>query len=849
MLINQMSGSALRMCIACVATVCLVCSGARANPDCPEDCLLTAAPVEGDIRLDGVLDEAAWQGAAVAGGFTQYSPDEGSPATQSTEVRVLYGSSALYISALMQDDDPSGIRRLLGRRDEFNQADWFIASIDSYYDRKTAYNFAVSAAGVQADGIYTGQRFGGGGGGFGFETSWDAVWRSAVRHGPEGWTVEMRIPYTMLRFSDASVQRWGINFRRIIPRLGEIDDWVLIPRADRSSGTVAQYGILEGMTDIHNHRNFQVTPYSVASMHSEEGDVAGQAVRSRVGDIGGDIKLGISTNITLDATINPDFGQVEADPAELNLSAFETFFRERRPFFTEGVQIFQFDLDRGGTLLYTRRIGARAPVLGAAKLSGRTGEGLSFGFFGASTGDHFSPDQHYGVGRMRQQLGELSNVGGMATFYTGIGGHRSLAGGVDWDMRFRENRYRWNGQLSGARRDTENALEQGYALTASFDRQRSDWNWGMDLTVVSDDFNPNDVGRMRRNNFMSFSGGTFHQVNGGQPFGPFRRASAFMYFGTGYSYDEFLHDGAGFFFRSDWTLLGYQELELGMRSDFMFGGYDIFETRGLDPRARPRELNLEMEYATDSRKKWRLEPAAELELYGDGGNALATGLEVAWAATSRLDLSLELAIEREFGLTEWASNEAFARVDGIWAIAETSGDSPDEVADWRELGLDPLGIGALDSRAPWDEQGRLYVPVFGERDTRATDFTLRSSVTLTPKLSIQVYGQLFAARGSYDHFSLLQDRDSLIPVSGFPKLYDFAFSRFQTNTVLRWEYRPGSTLYLVWTQSRSGSQDLDPFDRLSRSPYDQRTGTQLTDTFDYFPTNVLLVKFSYKFLR
>ncbi len=819
------------------------------NPDCPEDCVLTATPASTEMRIDGQLNEPAWMSAAIATDFTQYSPNEGKPATQRTEVRVLYGQDALFISAFMYDSNPQEIRRTLGRRDEYTQADWFIAAIDSYFDRKTAYNFAVSASGVQADGINTGSRFSRGGGGFDFDRSWDAVWYSAVGHTDEGWTVEMRIPYSMLRFSDAREQRWGINFRRVIPRLSEIDDWVLIPRAERSSGTVAQYGLLEGIVDIDSHRNIQITPYTVSSLRSEEGEVAGQSVRFTNADVGGDLKLGLSPNITLDATINPDFGQVDADPAELNLTAFESFFRERRPFFTEGVQIFNYELDRGGSLLYTRRIGSRAPIVGAAKLSGRTGGGTAFGFFGAASGDNFNPANNYGVGRVQQQIGTISNVGGMATFYDGEGEHRSLAGGMDWDLRFGDNRYRFDGQVSGTRRSVSGDIAQGFALAAGFDRQRSIWNLGAGVTVVSDGFNPNDVGRLRQNNYINISGGTSHQINRGEPFGPFQRASAFLYMGSGYSYREGLHNGMGFFFNSDWTTKGFQEIELGMRSDYLVGGYDVTETRGLGPRARPRELNVELGFSTDSRRTWELEPAVEVDFFGDGGRGYAGSLEGEWTTTSRLSLSLEVGLDREQNVTEWAANEAFAPSGSGWLISESSRTEPADVDVWYTVAADPNLNSALSSRTPWNDQGHHYLPVFGQRDTRAADITLRSSITLTRTLAIQFYGQLFAARGSYHNFSLLQDRDTLVPIASFPKQYDFAFSNFQTNTVLRWEYQPGSTLFVVWTQSRSGSDELSQFDLVTRSPYDQATGRQLTDTFELFPTNIFLVKFSYKFLR
>ena len=821
---------------------------------CRADCILEAQPVQSLITVDGFLDEEDWLVAPIATDFIQFSPNEGAMATQRTEVRVLYGSTALFIGATLYDTSSEDILRTLGRRDEFNQADWFMAAIDSYYDRKTAYNFAVNAAGIQADGIYSGRSFRGGEGGFGFETSWDAVWDAMTRVTSEGWVVEMKIPYSMLRFSDANIQRWGINFRRVIPRLSETDEWVMVPRAERSSGTVAQFGTLEGLVNINRRRNLQVTPYSVSRLLTEEAEAQGQLDRQTSLDVGGDIKVGLSSNVTLDASLNPDFGQVDADPAELNLSAFETFFPERRPFFTEGTQIFRYDLDHGGSLLYTRRIGAIAPIIGAAKLSGRTDSGLSFGFFGAATGDKFQPGNYYGVGRMQRQIGNISNVGGMVTFFdhSGIGARRSFAGGLDWDLRFRNNKYKFDGQISSAHRAQPGAdldAERGFAMTAGFDRQRSDWNIFSGITIISDQFNPNDVGRLRRNNYVNLNGGFSHQINGGEPFGPFRRGSALVFSGQGISYKEGLSTGFGVFLRSDWVTHGFQEIDLGFRTDYLLGGYDVTETRGLGPRARPRELNVELSVTSDTRRKWRLQPDIEINFFGDGGRAYQPSLEMEWTVSTRVSLSAEVGLGLERGTVEWASNESFSPTKDGWAIGESSRSAPDAVENFLPFDHS-AAIGAiLAIRNPYDDLGRHYLPVYGERDTRSTDFTLRSDVTLTRTLSIQFYGQLFAARGEYGDISLLRDRDTLVPVENFPKQYDFSVNSFQTNTVLRWEYRPGSTLFVVWSQSRRGDDGLGPFDLTSQSPFDQRSVDQLLDTFDLFPTNIFLIKLSYTFLR
>ena len=369
------------------------------------------------------------------------------------------------------------------------------------------------------------------------------------------------------------------------------------------------------------------------------------------------------------------------------------------------------------------------------------------------------------------------------------------------------------------------------------------------LTIISDHYNPNDLGRLRQNNTTNMFLGFSHQVNRGRPVGPFQRGDLRLYWGSGLSYKEGLSNGTGFFFSSDWVTQGFQEIEIGIRSDYLFGGYDVTETRGLGPRARPREVNFDVEFTTDTRKTWSLSPQVGAMIFGDGGLALETSLEGEWTVSSRINLSLEVGVGREFQTTEWASNEAFAPSTNGWLISEESRTEPDEVADWHAFGSSPALGGLLTHRTPYDDLGRHYLPIFGERNTSSADVTLRANLTLTPTLAIQFYGQLFAARGQTTRFFVLQDRDTLVPVDNFPKQYDFAFNNFQTNTVVRWEYRPGSTAYLVWTQSRRSSDDLSALDLTSRSPYNRQTVDHLLDTFGVFPTNVLMIKLSYKFLR
>ena len=360
-----------------------------ASPDAPS----LQAGVALDVRVDADLSEAEWESAEVATDFIQFEPREGDPASQRTEVRVLRGASSLYVGARLYDTAPDGIRTTLSRRDDIGEGDWFAVALDSYNDGRTAYQFAVTAAGVLYDSINSGNDN---------DESWDAVWTAATRVTDDGWIAEMEIPYSQLRFTGAE-KAWGLNFIRQIPRLDEQSFWAPL-RSDRA-GFAEQFGTLTGVADLSPRRVLQAIPYSLTRLNSTESDVL--TASAVPGDLtenaafGADLKVGLAPSVILDLTINPDFGQVDADPAELNLSTFETFFSERRPFFLEGTQIFDLGFSRDGALLYTRRVGGTSPIIGAAKLTGRTDGGLSLGALASATGDNFDPSRVYGAARVQ----------------------------------------------------------------------------------------------------------------------------------------------------------------------------------------------------------------------------------------------------------------------------------------------------------------------------------------------------------------------------------------------------------------------------------------------------------------
>ncbi len=831
-------------------TLLLTTMPARPQADTLPTPSLQAVPLNHGVRLDGRLTEPDWQQAPAATDFRQTEPVEGDAPSFPTAVRVLYGPDALYIGAMLYDPEPHRIRRLLSRRDQFNQADWFSVAIDSYFDRKTAYVFAVNAAGVLADGILStggGPRMRGGGP----DLSWDAVWEAAVAVVDSGWSVEMRIPYAMLRFPRAEVQTWGILFRRDIARLSEVDEWPFIPRNIRTSGVVAYFARLENLRGLRPGRNLQITPYVVSNgTRLQQGN--GRINAELDANTGLDLKLGLTSNIILDLTVNPDFGQVEVDPAVLNLTAFETVFEERRPFFTEGVQIFNFSYGREGRLFYSRRIGAAAPIIGAAKLSGRTEGGLSLGFLGATTGNDFQPERHYLVGRLRQELGTYSTVGGMLTglFRQRPGNNElrySLAGGADWDLRFVGNTFRFGGHLSFSHRQVNGReASSGLATALRLERVRGIWTYGTGLDGFDDRFNVNDVGQLRRNNLVRLWMRLGHQFNNNRPFGPFQRADAFLFSWHQRSYREGVYMGSGFFMRASALTRGFAELELRLRGDYLWGGYDLYEARGMGPIYQPRQLLIAGAYGTDTRRSLRLRPSFELELDEEGGRRLNTGLQLEWSALDWLDLRTELSLEQEHNLLRWASNESFALLPDGWAIGTRSA-SPDRLSE-EDYRLLPTA-GPLDELAArYDPyrglSDRYYVAVFGRRDTRSLEFSLRSTLTFSPMLSVQSFAQLLLARGRYTDPSLRLNKDTLLPFLDYPKRHEFVLNSFRLNVVLRWEYHPGSVLYLVWTHDRDAYNRADPFQ--PDSWYQGLTfPEQLRDTFRLFPNNAFTVKLTY----
>ncbi len=452
---------------------------------------LEAVPVTGiESRIDGRLDDAAWAAAPLATDFVQLEPDEGQPASERTEVWVLYGHEALFVAFKAFDRDAEVIVGQLTRRDTDSFSDRVHVAVDSYNDSRTAFHFAVNPRGVKQD-IYR------------FDdtqenSGWDAVWDVATDIQADGWSAEFRIPYSQLRFGQASVQDWGINFVRDIARRNETSLWA--PISGEDNAIVSKFGKLRGLRGLEPPRRLELKPYSVARVTRSPSDPENPfySESEGFGSAGLDLKYGVTSNLTLDVVVNPDFGQVEADPAQVNLTAFETFLPEQRPFFIEGANIFSFNIGLGDgdgsqeSLFYSRRIGRRpqgeadsedgfvdAPdnttILSAAKLSGKTDGGWSIGLLHASTaeetaqvvtgeGAHLAemvePLTNYGVARVQRDFREGKTALGLISTMvlrpesaaSDLGLHSvAYSAGVDFRHRFWNDNYQVNGYLLGSR--------------------------------------------------------------------------------------------------------------------------------------------------------------------------------------------------------------------------------------------------------------------------------------------------------------------------------------------------------------------------------------------------------------
>ena len=840
---------------------------------------LAAVRLQGTPPLiDGRLDDAAWRQAPVASGFVQVEPRAGEPASEATEVRVLYDDDALYVAFRAWDRSPDLIAAQLTRRDQPSHSDRVHVIVDSYHDRRTAFHFAVNPLGVKLDLYrYDDTRE---------DPGWDAVWDVATSIDEDGWTAEFRIPLSQLRFSGAPLQDWGINFGRDLARRNELSVWA--PIDPNENGVVSRSGTLEGLRDLPSVRRMELLPYTVARLRRAPGDPANPFYRQNDGrmELGGDLKMGLTSNLTLDLTVNPDFGQVEADPAQVNLTAFETFLPERRPFFAEGAGIFQFGIGVGDgdganqSLFYSRRIG-RAPqgaspagdgwvdrpsqtrILTAGKLSGKTENGWSVGVMSALTGSEearfqgvdgsrssrtVEPLTHYSVARVQRDLrGGETSVGGIVTSVlrdAEVAGslglrERATAGGVDVRHRFREGSTEFRGFLLGSRVSGSPAaiLATQRAPARYFQRPDAD-HLTLDPEATS---------------LTGWSGHAELMRMGG---GPWRMGSITQYRSPGFEVNDlgFMPEAGSFgqigFVGYRNTTPGRHFRNWGLNSNVWSNwtsGWERTNT-GTNLNGQLTLLNNVSAFAGVNRNSGGLNPTLLR-----GGPGLRT--EASWNGWAGVNSDGRRDVQISANHNWMVRPEADSWTQSVsanlrWRPSERATLRTGPFVTWREEDRQWVG------RIPLDGTDHF---LFARMEQTTVGLTARMDLAVTPTLTLQLYGQPFVSAQSFGGWKQVanprarQYDDRFVPVTvavdgrtvhadlrgdgtvrsfGSP---DFRVAQFRSNAVIRWEYRPGSAFFLVWSQSRDDLEGHGEF----------QLGEGVRGLFGQPPENVLMVKFSY----
>jgi len=860
---------------------------AKPAPEPAQKCYTTARVASAPPEIDGKLDDEAWSRVPWSDGFIQSEPYEGREPSERTAFKITYDDKNIYVGVRANDSQPGKVERRMARRDQAG-GDSIDVGFDSLFDHLTAFIFSVNAAGVKADQLVAND---GQSSGDGDDMSWDPIWDVATSVDAEGWAAEMRIPLSQLKFAARDDQVWGLQVRRTLFRNNESSDWQFIPR--NTSGLVHCFGELKGLSGLAAPHQVEILPYTVGSLQYDRA-VPGNPFatgRERTLQGGVDGKIGITSDLTMNFTINPDFGQVEADPSVVNLTAFETFYEEKRPFFVEGRNILHYQIMGGDgdfsmdNLFYSRRIGRNphltpsadgyvdmpqaTSILGAFKLTGKTRSGISIGVLesvtsretasifsgGLTSQEPVEPLTNYFALRAQKDFNRGATiVGGMLTAVNRSRAddgldflHRAAyAGGIDLYHSWKDKNYYVSFKAVASRVEGTTAAILATQRSSARYFQRPDADYleldpsrtslrgtggtlefgkagGGQLMYVagfswrSPGLELNDVGYLRSGDTSMQYFWAGYRIY--EPFGPFRSVSLNLnqWMGWNFGGERIFAGGnvnGNVQFKNYWSAGGGYNIQgeqlaasslRGGPSLRLPGGYSVW-------------FNLQ----TDSRKKLRF------FLFGNGferrgGEASSWGWEP--GLTVIPSPALQVSINPSY-----STNRSILQYVGTVSMAGAP----------RYL--------------------------FGTIDQKTLGLTLRLSYSLTPDLTIQYYGMPFLSAGRYGEFKRITDSRAKVSASRYrllgetasydaaAKRYsadedgdgaadysfgnpDFNFRQFRSNLVLRWEYVPGSALFVVWSQGRTGYLADGSFD----------FGRDFDGLFGVHPTNVFLVKFSYCF--
>lgn len=816
------------------------------------DTSVVAVRADAPPDIDGKDSDQAWTTAPPITAFREWRPNEAKEPRFKTEAKITYDASYLYVLVRAFDPHPDSIKQLLERRDSFTSSDMIWVFIDSYHDRRTGYEFGVNAAGVKMDAVLYNDG--------NEDFAWDGVWDVATRIDSLGWVAEYRIPLSQLRYSRDRTHTFGIAIDRDIYRYNEREMWPTIRQS--KPGFVSQFGYLQGLEDLEAPRKLEAVPYVVTKNAT---DIISNRFKQKTSiDAGGDVKYRLAPNVTLDATINPDFGQVEADPAVLNLSAYESFFDERRPFFVAGRGLFRFDVNcsevncNGEGLYYSRRIG-RTPelagvygdtvplqpitILGAGKMIGRFTNGLTVGLLDALTqretspGDTtYDPMTNFGLLRATQDFRQgKSTVGAMVTavnrsldkWSTPYLPSSAYAAAVDFRHRLFNNIYEVSGSLDASRVQGSPANILAIQRNGVHNYQRPDADLPLDpnRTVLTGDAEELKFGKVAGQHLMFQSAlqrrSPGFEVN---DLGFLRRADQVSW-----------STWAGFFDRKKhWFYNRFQ---------FNQNWWQYWTSDGL-PLERAYNMNTHINFTN----QWAFHFGGTLgqlgEIYDDraarGGPAVRQDHYFSpWISINGDDRN---------AVVPYLSMNYFKGDDGrskSWNV------SPE--IDYKVLGRFSSAFALSWSHNITDNQfygrftdaaGQHYT--FAHLDQRTTSLTARLNYTFSPDVSLQTYLQPFVSKGTYSNVRQLSPNprakdydDRYAPFNNPGVTSDpggFNFKQLQSNVVFRWEYKPGSTLFAVWNSGRQGFLPSEG----SRS-----FRGDVGDLFELHPANTFLMKVSY----
>lgn len=858
-------------------------NGARSHDQAPS---VAAARRAGAVQIDGRLDEAAWQAATPITDFIQLDPNEGQPASERTEARILIDDAALYVGIRLFDSEPGQIQAQLARRDESIEGDVVELILDSYHDHLSAFIFRLTPAGARRDATV--------GANGNQDNSWDAVWEGSATIDSAGWNAEFRIPLSQLRYNPRQAT-WGVQIARRVARKAELSMFAFTPKSEQQG--VHRYGHLSGLGDLPSPRRLELVPYALAK-NQHPGIARNDPFRKRndiVPGAGLDVKYGLTSNMTLDATFNPDFGQVEVDPAVVNLSAFETFFPERRPFFIEGAGIFRFGAMRtqnnsnGYTLLHTRRIG-RSPqrflggpnftfvdaplettIAAATKLTGRTAGGWSVGLMdahtmreealfrdaaGADRTATVEPRTNYFVGRLKKDLRAGNTTVGFATTAVNralepelepIFRKAAYTAGVDWSHAWGNRHWAFDGAVVFSHNSGSAASIDALQLSSARYLQRPDReSHHRDPTKTS------LAGRVAEATFARIAGEHWRGSLTMQDFSPGYEINEAGFLGTadmrgiapliGYSenkpgkyfrnWAQYLFWNPSWNYDGDMTFNGVGSITAGelrnfwnlfFRLDWRPPVFDDRLTRGGPVARTARSQGTQLEINSDRRKRFTYGLFTSYYTNTAGGREYNINPRATLRPSSALRVTLQPSFRRSRAMAQFVT-----RVSDPLAADTYGSRYVFATLEQRQL--------SLVTRVDWTFTPGLSLQLFAQPLLAAGDFQDYKEFARPRRFEFEVYGRDAGtiSRGETGIYTVDPDAGGAAPAFTFGER-DFNRRSLRGNAVLRWEYRPGSALFFVWQQSRFGAEPVGDFS----------LGRDFQELWSVHPENVFVIKATY----